>query len=170
MEHRVLALDLATNIGMAIGDPRELPAHRSFTLPSTGDDVGRFLDAFDIWLSDTITVERPTICAFEAPIIHAGKTSYLTARKLMCLAGHTEFVLRRRDVPCFEGNVTQVKKFFAGSGRAQKGDVMAVARRLGLDPKNDDEADAVALFAFTVHSRFPRFAGRYRLGVLGVAQ
>lgn len=163
---KILALDLATRVGWACGAPDGEPLYGTKVLPSTGEDIGRFADAYNTWLLDMITLEGPALIVFEAPVLPC-KTTPATARKLMGLAWHTEFVCRLREVRCSEHHLQSVKKFFAGSGRAEKDDMMAAARRQGWDPKDDNAADALGLWACAVHEKAPRHAARFQLGALG---
>ena len=165
---KILALDLATSIGFACGAPDSEPAYGTKVLPSTGEDIGRFAYAYNEWLTDMLTIEDPVLVVFEAPIL-AGKTNPSTTRKLMGLAWHTEFVCNVRQVRYMEHHLQSVKKFFAGSGRADKADMMAAARRQGWNPKSFDAADALGLWACAVHEKAPQFAERFKTGALSLA-
>ncbi len=163
---KILALDLATKTGWAVGSPDGEPRYGTKVLPSTGEDIGRFAAAYNEWLLDMITLENPALIVFEAPIL-AGQTTLTTARKLGGLAWHTEFVCNLRQVRCAEHHLQSVKKFFAGSGRADKAAMMEAARRHGWDPKDDNAADALGLWACTVHEKAPQYGKRFALGTLG---
>lgn len=163
---KILALDLATRLGWACGRPDGEPSYGTKVLPSTGEDIGRFAEAYNEWLLDMITLESPGLVVFEAPIL-AGQTTLTTARKLTGLAWHTEFVCRLREIRCAEHHLQSVKKFFAGSGRADKAAMIAAARRQGWDPKDDNAADALGLWACAVHQKCPQHAQRFMLGGLG---
>jgi len=163
---KILALDLATRLGWAGGSPDGEPSYGTKVLPATGEDIGRFAQAYNEWLLDMITLESPALIVFEAPIL-AGKTTPATARKLMGLAWHTEFCCRLRDIRCAEHHLQSVKKFFAGHGNADKAAMIAAAQRQGWSPRDDNAADALGLWAATVHERAPRYAERFKLGVLG---
>jgi len=162
---KLLALDLSTNTGFAYGSPAGEPIFGTKKLPSTGDDIGRFSDAFVQWLDDLITLEGFDFMVFESPILSAGKTSAVTARKLMGLAVLTELVAFRRHIPCREGNLMTVKKFFAGSGRASKQDMINAAAKYGWYVRTDDEADALGLWAWSV-TRLTNVR-RFDMGMLG---
>lgn len=164
---RILACDLATATGFAIGDADGEPRYGTLKLPSTGEDVGAFLLAFDCWLRDIVALERPTVLCFEAPIFMSGRTSIQTARKLMGLASHCEFVCADLRLTCREANIMTVKSFFAGTGRASKDDMIAAARRFGWFPKNDNEADSLAVWSYSVHTMAPAHAARFRMGLMG---
>lgn len=163
----VLTLDLASRLGWTCGAPDGEPRYGTKVLPATGEDIGRFAEAYNTWLLDMITLENPVLVVFEAPIL-AGQTTLATARKLTGLAWHTEFVCRLREVRCKEAHLQSVKKFFAGSGRADKQAMIEAARRHGWAPKTSDEADALGLWAYTIHEEWPRHAGRFQMG--GLAQ
>lgn len=166
MMRKILALDLGTAVGWACGAPDGEPTYGTKILPSTGEDIGRFAEAFNEWLIDMLTLEEPGLVVFEAPVL-TGRTSLAAARKLYGLAWHTEFGCRLRQVQCLEHHLQSVKKFFAGNGRAEKQDMMAAARRLGWEPKSFDAADALGLWACAVHQRAPQHAARFKLGALG---
>ena len=159
-------LDLATATGWASGPPGGDPRFGTKVLPSTGDDIGRFAEAFEEWLFDFIAVEQPALVAFEAPILSAGKTSIATARKLTGLALMTELVCRKRQVRYFEANLMTIKKEIAGTGKAQKEDMIAVAHRYGWAVRTEHEADACCGWAYAVQCRAPQHALRFRGGPL----
>ena len=142
---RVLGLDLATNTGFAIGDLGGVPRFGGHRLPSTGDDLGRFLAAFEDWLLGTIRREVPDRVFFEAPIL---SQSTMTARKLMCLAGETERICLRRRLPVFEVVISTAKKFITGHGQADKQMVVEAVRARGWMVNNDNEADACAIWLY----------------------
>lgn len=165
---KILALDLAEKrTGFAIGSPDDDPVFGSHGLPSTGPDIGRMLVAFDAWLRLRIQGEDVALCVFEAPILTAGRTHILTARKLMNLAGHTEFVCAQADIRCVEQNIATNKKQFTGRGDADKDMMITVARRYGWDVQNSDEADACALWVGAVCTYAKAHAGRFQMGPLG---
>jgi crossover junction endodeoxyribonuclease RuvC len=166
----ILTLDLATNTGFCIGAPADPnPKFGHFTIPPTGDDVGRFGFTFDDWLSGVFDFHNVGFCVFEMPILPA-KTQLMTVRKLTGLAMLTEMQCRRRKIPVREARASSVKKHFAGSGRAKKVDTMDVCRRYGWRVKTDDEADACALWAYSVCLYAPEHAQRFALGPIGARE
>lgn len=161
---KLLTLDLATKTGFAVGDisSGERPLSGVHTLPSTGDDIGRFLLAFDKWLSDMIAFHKPETIVFEAPLFLAGgKSNISTARKLMCLAGMTEYFCSKHKVSCAECHVGTIKKYFTGSGSAKKPQMIAAARARGFEPKDDNEADALAIYFYTMNKFHPMQAQKW---------
>lgn len=163
----ILTLDLATNTGWACGAPGDAdPRFGHVTLPSTGEDIGRFAMAYDQWLCEKLDADQPRMVVFEAPILPQ-RTTPVTVRKLSGLVWHTEFVCVRRRIMCREGRASSVKKLFTGYGFAKKADTMSIARRYGWRVRTDDEADACALWAYSVCKVAPQHATRFALGPLG---
>ena len=168
---RIFTLDLSVKrTGWASAPPDGDLRFGSKGFPSTGVNVGALLSEFHDWLDAMLAVEDPALVVFEAPILQSGKTSIDTARKLMSLAGHTEFLCHRREIRCVEQNIMTNKKDFTGSGRAEKEDMINMARRRGWDVRNDDEADACALWMGAVLRFKPECAGRFKLGALGTVR
>ena len=169
---KLLALDLSTHTGWAVGEHVDQPRFGTFHLPKTGDDIGTFVAAFDDWLCSMIAVEGLDELVFEAPLMIGGanaKTNITTVRKLMALASHTEFVCHRQGVMCREANLATVKKFFAGSGRAQKPDMIRSAQRYGFAVKDDNQADALGAWCLRVHNKYADQRHRWAPGQLGAA-
>lgn len=169
---RILALDLSVaRTGYALAAPDEQSLRfGSNALPSTGEDIGKLLVAFDEWLKVKIAGEDIGLIVFEAPILRPGRTHITTARKLMNLAGHVEFVCSAQGIRCVEQNISTNKKDFTGNGRAEKEDMILMARRYGWDVKNSDEADACALWMGAVLRFAPNYATRFKLGALGAVR
>lgn len=165
----VLALDLATATGYAWGEHNAVPRYGLLKLPS-GSAVGKFVSTFADWFDGFVGVEKPEWCVFEAPLMMHGPTANLDAtRKLMGLAAQVEVVCYRRDVPCREANVSTVKKFWAGDGRAKKPEMVGAARARGFDVSDHNVADALAVWAYQVHQKFVDQRHRWAAGALGVA-
>lgn len=166
IEGIILALDLATATGWCAGVPdNPNPDFGHFVIPPTGDDVGAFGLKFAEWFKAHIERLKPELIIFEAPILPK-QCQPMTARKLMGLAFMVEMMARHRNIRCREGRASTVKKYFAGSGRAQKADTMAMCRRYGWQVKTYDEADACALWAYAVCCFSPEHAKRFSLGGL----
>lgn len=164
---KIGALDLSTHTGHAAGASDGEPVYGTLHLPKTGDDIGAFLLPFNQWIRDWIAVHALELIVFEAPLLTRGKTTPSTARKLMGLATFTEFVCADLSIRCSETNISSVKLFFAGSGRADKSDMMHVARKYGWSPRDDNQGDALGIWASAVHSYVPGHAHRFSLGPIG---
>jgi len=155
----ILALDLATVTGWAIGVPGGEPVAGSHRIAEPGAALGRFLAGYSDWLADRITVLEPCMLIFEAPILTGHRTALDTARKLMCLAGVTELIAHRREIPCYEADTGEVTKHFTGRARypgksyqarraAKKRSVMDQCAALGWRAADDNAADALALWTW----------------------
>ena len=162
---RVIGLDLATLTGICIGEPDEIPTLSHVRHPSTGEDVGRFLDHAEAWARCLIESQSPALVVFEAPILPQ-TTSLATIRKLQGLAGVVEMAAYRAGIETAEVQPSTVKKALTGHGGTPKGvdrkdrkkAMVAACRAYGFDPKVDDEADAFGVWLATVRIRFPRCA------------
>lgn len=167
----LLALDLATTTGFAVGDPAvyrpltplEVASQGGNAKPYSGAqrigaknaEIGPFGVEYEDWLGDMIAVHMVDRIVFEAPWI-GGQTSQDTARKLMGLACWTESVACRKGVPwVFEANNASVRKHFTGVGRGDRSRLkrltIEACQLRGWDPRGEDEADALALYDYACH-------------------
>jgi hypothetical protein len=168
----LLTLDLATNCGWTCGLAED-EGFRSGAekFPSTGEDIGAFLYAFERWLMGALDgVER---VVFESPILPRS-TSLATCRKLYGLAGMAELACHKRRIDCMEVSNATVKAFMGTSktkaGEAKKAMIRAVELH-GYCPNSHDEADAIAIRLYTLHKFYPSVRRNFSLdmGPLGVA-
>lgn len=175
-----LALDLATNTGACWGKGDVLPTLSSFRMPSTGDDVGRFLCDYEDRLRRLLDEVEPTRIVFEAPVLPRAKWNaetkrveggvrLLTTRKLQGLAGVTEMVAHREGLPCHEVQPAEVKQALTGKGNAKKHEMVAACRAFGLKPDTymhegkpaSDEADAFGVWLCVVRRIHPELGARW---------
>lgn len=150
-ERRVLALDIATTTGWACDGPTPgVPVSGTFKTPfAGGEEFGSGFVAFEAWLSDMMSVMRPEVLAFEAPVPRASAHGFQTTRILLGLATIAELVAAQNGVPCFETHIQSVRLHFTGSGRCDKRDVMHRCRVLGWAVVQLDASDACAVWDFT---------------------
>lgn len=153
----ILALDLARRFGWALYAPNRPIRYGSCELPETGDDLGWYLDAYCEWLDAKLRRERPVLCCYETPWI-GPKTRQEVARKLMAQAGATELVCRRLGIKkCQEESNSVVRHAFVGAAPARfkrdelKAMVVTGCEQRGWQPRNDDEADALALLDYAMN-------------------
>jgi crossover junction endodeoxyribonuclease RuvC len=156
---RLLALDLSSHTGFACGSVQEgIVESGTFHIPKTGENVGLFLAHYRKWLDSTITRYEPWTVFFEAPVLPGrGKAGLLILRKLYSLAGLTELVTHDRSLDCREANTSDIVTHFCGKGSPRFGDArkkatIAKCRERGWSPRDDNEADALALldYAFSL--------------------
>lgn len=185
MAIKPLVFDLATNVGWCCGLPGGDPKYGSKRMESRGvDDVGGFAVNFDTYAGGLIAHHRPThvgFCATILPtsrrvnkggkwIVVAAQFSPATIRKLNGLAWHAEFLAAKFELQCFEMYESQAKKFFVGKGNADKTETIERCQAYGLDPSNQDEADAIQAWAFACDQLAPDVPSRFKLGSLGVSR
>ncbi len=150
----ILALDISSETGWAVGPPDGEPRYgRHYPEHYQGEDIGRLLEHFGIWVDDMISVHDVGHVVFEAPFLQ--EKNALAARKALCLAGEVERRAYARDISRAEIDIGTNKKFFAGNGRASKYQMTLAARGYGWDPKNNDESDALGLWSYSVNTREP---------------
>jgi hypothetical protein len=166
----LLTLDLATKIGFSFGEPEDKAfssgVHR---LPSTGEDIAAFIQAFDDWLSERLC--DVTLCVFEQPILPK-ITQLIILRKLYGQSAHLLWRCSQSGIRCEGVNVQTIKSFMGirrNRGIDQKAEMIAAVRRYGYDVLSDDEADAIALRLWALHTMFPatRCSFSLDLGELG---
>ncbi len=185
----IIAFDLATSTGFAIGEGATSPRVGAIRGPSTGDDVGAFLQYFRDFFGSMIIPEakaaqaegRTVYVVFEAPVNPPAKynpvtrrveqgTSIMTTRKLQGLAGVLELVcvdLKRAGFPVVvkEAHLQTIKKELTGSGRAEKGDMVLAARNAGIDispgDEGQDEADAFGCWLLGIRYFAPQHQSRW---------
>lgn len=106
---------------------------------------------------------KALICAIEAPMLPAARynseknkwektTNLATTRKLQGLAGFAETICYQRNVLCEEVYASQVKSAIGGSGKAAKPDMMAAAKKCGLNPPTHDAADAFGVWVLMMRA------------------
>lgn len=135
---RVLAIDPATRCGWAWSDGYSIeyghwnlkhknPEHELLRLFTELGNLGA------VYGVDVITFERPIpVRGMATTQKHGEKIAILKLFAAMNgVTIHGGFV------------ATSIKKHATGNGRAEKEDMIAACRAIGLDPKTDDEADAI---------------------------
>lgn len=143
----VLALDLSTRVGWAVGRDFEAPAHGVWVLPRMAD-LGACFSALAASLEDAIAVMRPDTVIMEAPLPPQAQTAMNTARLQFGLAAVTEMICHEREVPCEEAAAYEVRKLVMGKARVEKDAVVAWCRAQGWSPAEHNDADAMALLRY----------------------
>lgn len=145
----VLAIDLGTNTGWAL---RSGGAHISDTLNLKG---GRFEGGgmrflrFKSWLAETHARIPLKAVFYEEVRAHKGTDAAHIYGGLQAVL--TTFC-EEHNIP-YEGvPVATIKKAATGKGNAGKPQMIAAVRKLGFNPVDDNEADALALLLFKLQS------------------
>lgn len=145
MSKTVLFLDIATHTGWCEGEPGGKPIFGSFRCSKEGDNADKFAGMFK-WVAERCQAFKPRHLFFEAPLAR----NATTAEALMGMAANAQSAARLCGVYSIKrAHVGSVRKFFLPPGSPRSGDAVKQAtiqrcRELGYEPKNDDEADAIA--------------------------
>lgn len=153
---RILALDLATTMGCAVGVSGSAPRTWSVHLGKAPDEA-RFSRLLSV-TAKLLAEHSPDLVAIEAPIGGGMKSDYLVG-----LAACARGVCFNRSVRVEVCNIATVRKHFLGkhltakhfpgktpaaSKKAIKAQVIARCGLLGWHVESDDEADAAAIWDF----------------------
>lgn len=144
----LLALDLGTTTGFCVGVLGRSNSGTATFKPSRFEGGGMRFVRFRRWLNEIAAAHGPfDQIAFEEVRRHAATDAAHVYGGLM--ATLTAWCEENR-VP-YEGvPVGTIKKHWTDKGNADKATMMAEARRRGLNPVDDNEADAMALFDYVV--------------------
>jgi hypothetical protein len=148
----ILALDLGTRTGWAL-------RARAGTITSGTHEFrpGRFEGAgmaflrFGGWLGETLHLAGGIdAVAFEEVRAHAGT---LAAQVYGGFLAHLTAWCERNAIPYLGVPVATIKRHATGKGNASKEEVIAAMKRRGHDPRDDNEADALAILDWAIANR-----------------
>lgn len=146
---RLLALDLGSTCGWAA-----LPRSGFVTSGSAAFKPDRFSGAgmvflrFERFLADLHRDASPfDAVVFEEVRAHAGT---LAAQVYGGFVAHLTAWCERARVPYLGVPVATIKRHATGKGNAGKLEVIAAMRAKGFDPRDDNEADALALLDYAI--------------------
>ncbi|GAA0535604.1 hypothetical protein [Pigmentiphaga daeguensis] len=162
LNRNILALDLATRTGWAIAtrDGRILSGCESF-VPRASWDPGQRGLRFKAWLQEVVHHRDIHAIAYEVVIRHGPQNMAAAAHLYGLLEGLMWMAASLRQLPVEGVQPTVVKKVWTGSGRADKGAMVAEAKRRGFRPVDDNEADALAILNWALSQKTE---GRVQLG------
>lgn len=144
-----LSLDLGTFMGWASYDNGKYEYGTvNFSIEPYSENM--ILKSFQLkkWLQQKINSLSPEIIVYEQVLTHKGykanKTynSFENTVSANCLLS---------QIPMKAVPVTRIKKFAAGSGAAPKSEMIEAVKRMGHMPKDDNQADALALLEYTIN-------------------
>lgn len=138
MTPRILAIDPASTSGWASHDGT---FHRQGTFVVSGSRPEKFV-SFETAIADLVADLRPVLIVFETQDNARGAH---VRRLLGGFAAIIELVAERSGVACLGYSPSAIKKAIAGKGTADKQAVIAAVRERGHYPRDDNEADAIAL-------------------------
>ncbi len=151
MQGGILFLDLATQMGWCEGIPGDSakPVSGTHRLAPPGASPAAIFGGLIDWLATRLMAVRYQMVVYEAPMDPRHmKTNLNTARVLLGLSAVVEGVAYQTGhYRLKEANVHDIRKHLLGHRPAKgeaKAAVMAAVSRAGFDPKDDNEADAIA--------------------------
>jgi hypothetical protein len=153
----ILGLDVATRTGWASGRLGETPIAGSVRFGSSSSDEDVIFGAALAWASEFLQPQpRPDVVMIEAmlpPDAMRGSTSKAVRDRLAGLHGVIRAVAQLRGVGRIEScSVGDVRSHFIGHRGAKrelaKRETMRRCRMLGWDCKDDNAADACAVWSF----------------------
>lgn len=180
----ILALDTATVTGWACGPVGGTPKFGSRNFGGSGVSRGLVFSQFRFWLHSGCHKLRPSLIVYESPYIprpqEAAKGAHQrrfvmnadTLRRLLWFVGEIEEVAAELNIECSEATTGEIAKFFTGKARwpggrdEKKERTKEMCRNYGWDVTNDNEADALALWAMAEAIVSPRAASARGDGVL----
>lgn len=152
----LIGWDTATRrTGWCAGSGGAIPQTGAILLQQYENDLGGMLDAFDREVIAVANRFQPTHFIYESPILKP-TDHLLTVRKLYALGGVLELRARRLGILICEEPAKALKKELTGKRHAEKGDMVFVARKVGVRlPETkaagmEDAADAFAAWLIGV--------------------
>src|SRR5579864_7006457 len=159
----VLALDLASVSGWAVGEPGSKPLHGSIRFATKGaSHEAIFANAFR-WMNGMLLAHAPKLVVWEAPMPTSFKTSNVNTTTLLyglpAVIGAAAYLRGGYDIR--KANTSDVRNHFIGSNpkRAKaKGLVIRQCCAMGWNCSDDNEADALATWSYMCSLLDPRLA------------
>lgn len=145
----ILSLDLGTTTGWAIRHGYGIDSGSIAFKPTRFEGGGMRYLRFQRWLDNTLkNVGRIDEIYFEEVRRHLGVDA---AHAYGGFLSHLTAWCEVHEIPYQGVPVGTIKKFLTGRGNASKAEMIREVRMSGYYPKDDNEADALALLRFAVH-------------------
>jgi hypothetical protein len=161
---KILAIDAATQCGLASGEAGEIPRLGTEQFGDSGDNQLEVGARCLRWIAHRLTDDRPDEIWMEEPLPFGGKEGQSSAASRLRLTGLVMVIgsaARLKGMPVHMVRITTARKGFIGHGGLKreiaKKRSRAMCRLLGWNPMNDDEADAGCIFWFAslAHGKAP---------------
>jgi hypothetical protein len=162
---RIVFFDLATLTGFAVGSAETgVEEYGSLRLPKTAEDYGEWLKTALATFSYQVGRIKPDSVWYEQPNL-PDTTSIVTLRKLYTLPPALELAAQRAKIRHIrESHRGEILTHFLGAGKvpkrraAKQAAVKVKARARGWEPKDDNEADALAGLDYAIACMTPDYA------------
>jgi len=140
---KILALDIATKTGW-----RTATASGVWNLkPNRGESEGMRVVRFKSKVCELIELEGIELVSYERPAgMH--KASIMVASEMVGVLKDL-CIEKGVELACYSAN--EIKKYATGKGNANKELMVEIAFKLGFNPADDNEADAIHLYNLTVN-------------------
>lgn len=156
-EGEILALDVASNCGVAEGRPGEVPRIYSVKFARPDDQLEDIFGRAVFWIAERLQVSRPELVVIEAPppagAMH-GNTNANAVATTLGLWAVLSGCCRCKGIRVRSANIARVRKHFIDQGhlpgQEAKRRVMRMCRALGWEAPNHDAADAAAVWSWAV--------------------
>ena len=147
----LFALDLGTRTGWAALPPSgRIASGVAEFRPGRFEGAGMAFLRFERFLADAASASGPfEAVMFEEVRAHAGT---IAAQVYGGFLAHLTAWCERTTTPYLGVPVATIKRHATGKGNAGKGDVIKAVRARGFAPKDDNEADALALLDYAIAS------------------
>jgi Holliday junction resolvasome RuvABC endonuclease subunit len=145
----ILALDLGSRCGWAVLSARsgEVASGVAEFRPGRFEGAGMAFLRFETFLENINNAATLGIVVFEEVRAHRGT---LAAQVYGGFLAHLTAWCERKAVPYTAVPVATIKRHATGKGNASKDEVIAAVRARGFAPKDDNEADAIAILDWAV--------------------
>lgn len=146
----VFALDLGSKVGWAMQSNQgqvHSGVEESFGRANRFEGGGMRFVRFEEWLVQNVMGHRPRLVAFEEVRGHKGvDAAHIYGGMLAVLTK----LLEQRQIPYMGVPVGVIKRYWSGKGNAPKDVMIRIARERGFNPKDDNEADALAILHWAI--------------------
>jgi len=144
-QYTVLALDLATATGWALSRPGCPLEYGTRTFKSQTQQIhkGRMWKEVIAFLKSKNEIGDPITHVF-----HEQPAKFENWHSTVILHGQVAIVqlwCALKGIPCQDVPIGTIKKHATDKGNASKSDMIAAVQASGYDPKDDNQADAIAI-------------------------
>jgi len=146
--YKISSFDIATKLGWATWESGRISSGVYDFKNGAWDGAGICYLKFARWLRRYHADSG--LVSFEGVMSH-GPGGIYAAHKYGGFVAVLQAECERMQIPYYGEGVGTIKKFWTGSGNASKERMIAEADRRGFNPKDDNEADALALLHLTLH-------------------
>ncbi len=145
---KILALDLGTKTGWAIKSENQITSGTIEFKPGRFEGGGMRYLRFTKWLKEVNSLLDGIDCVyFEEVRRHLGVDAAHTYGGLL---SHLTAWCEEERIPYLGIPVGTIKKHITGKGNGKKNEIIAEIKKLGFNPSDDNEADALALLDLVI--------------------